>query len=123
MENTMSNTKHTPTPWWIAQSAGPGILAIDATDPQDGQLFAVCEIFGINDMRENSPVAEANAAFIVKACNSHDQLIAELQNGRVAIDVLMAQLIEVDPSFKPTESAAWPRLVAIKDALEAVEAA
>jgi len=61
--------------------------------------------------------------FIVRACNSHEQLVAALRDGRVAIDVLMAQLIEVDPSFLPTKSAAWPALVAIKAALEAAEAA
>jgi hypothetical protein len=52
----------------------------------------------------------------------HEQLVDALRKGRVAIDVLMAQLIEVDPSFKPTQSAAWPALVAIKAALEKVEA-
>jgi hypothetical protein len=86
MENEMSNAKHTPTPWWVAQSAGPGILAVDAIDPADGNLFAVCEIFGINDMREHSPEAEANAAFIVRACNCHNQLVAALKALYDAVD-------------------------------------
>lgn len=50
------------------------------------------------------------------------QLMTALRAGRVAIDVLMASLIEADPSFRPTQSPAWPALVAIKSALDAAEA-
>jgi hypothetical protein len=46
------------------------------------------------------------------------QLVAALRDGRVAIDVLMARLIEVDPSFLSTRSPAWPALMAIKAALD-----
>jgi hypothetical protein len=50
------------------------------------------------------------------------QQVAALRDGRVAIDVLMARMIEVDPSFLPTRSPAWPALVAIKAALDVAEA-
>jgi hypothetical protein len=129
----MSDTKHTPTPW---KAEGEGRIYAES----DGMHLASVWMRFVSDqradgeswleMRERTqPMRDAanaevhaNAAFIVRACNAHEQLIDTLRQGRVAIDVLMAQLIEVDPSFKPTQSAAWPALVAIKAALEKVEA-
>ena len=70
---------------------------------------------------EKSFRAKATPAAVAALIASHEQLVEVLRAGRVAIDVLMAQLIEVDPSFVPTQSAAWPALVAIKAALDVVE--
>lgn len=63
-----------------------------------------------------------NAIVHGKLTAREKQLVAALRDGRVAIDVLMARLIEVDPSFLPTRSPAWPALVAIKAALDVAEA-
>jgi hypothetical protein len=110
--------KHTPTPWRVVNGSliKDELMPFDR-DERDTVLIATTA--------GNAPaaLAEANAAFIVRACNSHEQLAAALRCGRVAIDVLMAQLIEADPSFMPTKSAVWPSLVAITDALAVVEAA
>jgi hypothetical protein len=106
MEKNMSNTKRTPLPWHVTVERNSTVF-IDGADERVAFAFPGFQ--------------HANAAFIVRAVNAHDKLIDALRQGRVAIDVLMAQLIEVDPSFKPTQSAAWPALVAIKAALEKVE--
>jgi hypothetical protein len=122
MEKKMSNAAHTPTPWDMDESG----VRINA-DNGCATTIAFCAGItpGTNwsgtDYATHSH-AKANAAFIVRACNVHEQFVDALRKGRVAIDVLMAQLIEVDPSFRPTQSAAWPALVAIKAALEKVEA-
>lgn len=116
----MSNTKHAPTPWSATEhswaltgiySSSEHIAALDISDDatEDNQA-------------ELEARMAANAAFIVRAVNSHDHLLQTLRDGRVAIDVLMARLIEVDPSFLPTQSPAWPALVAIKAALDTAEA-
>jgi hypothetical protein len=117
MENRMSNTKHTPTPWFTQRDSWSTVYIEARIRPGTLQEIAAC-----GPTENGSDEQEANAAFIVRACNAHEQLVDALRQGRVAIDVLMAQLIEVDPSFKPTQSAAWPALVAIKAALEKVEA-
>lgn len=58
-------TKHTKTPWLVASGSGRTIIT-------DGRIPAVAETHGDD--------AEGNAAFIVRACNAHDDLvrIAEL---------------------------------------------
>ena len=61
--------KHTPTPWsfgsqFIAKHVGPSVLDYEhiATIP--------------DHLQSDDPQWEANAAFIVQACNSHDDLVA-----------------------------------------------
>jgi hypothetical protein len=61
----MSDTKHTPTPW--GESNYPG----DIVD-SDGELLATA--YSMDD----GICAGANAAFIVRAVNSHEQLVAAL---------------------------------------------
>lgn len=112
----MDTSKHTPTPWMKADFPGSFRTFISSTD---GKLLA--NAYHMDDGGDET--AEANAALIVRAVNSHEQLVAALRGARVAIDVLMAQLIEVDPSFMPTKSAVWPQLVAINHALAAAGAA
>jgi hypothetical protein len=84
MENDMA-TKHTPTPWFPGRTFGRGISTVDAIDPADGQLFAVCEVFGVNKMDEACEVSNANAAFIVRAVNSHERLVAALREAEGVI--------------------------------------
>lgn len=61
----MTNTKHTPTPWWHTQS---GIVV------GDGRI--------ITDCQESAPFDDmkANAEFIVRAVNVHDELVAALMD-------------------------------------------
>jgi hypothetical protein len=65
----MSTTKHTPTPWSKSRIASHA--------PQ-------FSIYGDDDARDLAVVgyvenAEANAEFIVKAVNHHDELVAALE--------------------------------------------
>jgi hypothetical protein len=75
-------TAHTPTPWQYDEDAlhvfvnGSGV---------EGDGAVICEVwpgFGSGESKER----EANAAFIVRACNAHDDLVAALR-GLVNADV------------------------------------
>ena len=66
----MSRTlMHTSLPWAVAETEG-GFLVIRADD-RDRTLL--CDIFG------TGPEARANAAFIVRACTSHHELVEALR--------------------------------------------
>jgi hypothetical protein len=119
MSNTRNTAQHGSTPIKFGKTSPEQRMVLDAKGKYvcNVQIHQTPRSFGLFD----EPQREANADFIVRACSSHDQLVAALRDGRVAIDVLMARLIEVDPSFVPTQSPAWPVLVAIKGALEAAE--
>ncbi len=65
----MSETEHTPTPWAVC------------LNPPNPQWFAEITIYDIAGDRRVADVAslmapsKANAEFIVRACNAHDQLV------------------------------------------------
>ena len=64
----MKTQKHTPTPWKLDKW---GLIQGDNTD-----------IANTNDTWVDEGVAEANAAYIVKAVNSHEALLKALKNMR-----------------------------------------
>lgn len=78
---------HTPTPWYVNRFKG------------DSYRITQHELGGPKEDRIADGIkSEANAAFIVRACNSHDALVAMLsviRNGgtptRQSIDKLLAQ--------------------------------
>lgn len=120
----MSNTKHTPTnpPWKLERLTGRGHCNVGIR--VRGELVSGYAAF-INTRWAHPLQAaeqEANAAFIVRAVNSHEQLVAALRGAHGAIDALMAGVIELDPSFMPTKSTIWPALTACAAALAAAEA-
>jgi len=86
--------KHTPTPWTVQQSDHVGGLLIK---PVPGQVVAQCD--------EGSEM-EANAAFIVRAVNAHDDLVAALKNcapyyavmGEATIFAIEAALKKAEPT-------------------------
>jgi hypothetical protein len=64
---------HTPTPWQIEERDCGGYKLADA----DGEFLSyLCQSRYPDDRKDDE--AEANAAFIVKACNAHDELVAAL---------------------------------------------
>lgn len=76
----MSEQKHTPTPWTVGpanqkahEDSHAGIHGADG--------FIVAEVQA--DVEELP--AGANAAFIVKACNSHDALVEALKELRFSL--------------------------------------
>ena len=56
--------KHTATPWEVYGNAWYGIKSDN---------IRIAAIFGLEE-------EQANAAFIVKACNAHDELLAALKD-------------------------------------------
>jgi len=62
-------TEHTPTPWEIGISHTEEIAI---RHPEGDCIATVC------DLLEGE--AQANASFIVRACNSHDELVACLED-------------------------------------------
>lgn len=71
----MTNTKHTPTPWAI-------VPTVDCTRHN---IFgrAVNQEYHIGTLQGGSikdvDIAKANAAFIVRACNAHEELTEALK--------------------------------------------
>lgn len=75
----MTQVQHTPTPWsveqpneqtpnlWIVAAGNPGIAKIETCDYDDGKGHRI------------TGEDQANAAFIVKAANSHQALVNALQ--------------------------------------------
>lgn len=71
---------HTPTPWQIGITLYP---YVHFYGPSDVAGFSVAIGSCVTSFgKEND---EANAAFIVKACNAHDELVAALENVRSII--------------------------------------
>lgn len=64
----MSETKHTPTPWKYLANVGPTKIVLLE---QNGDTIFEC----IKNTRDSR--MEANAAYIVKACNSHEKLVRD----------------------------------------------
>lgn len=60
-----------PTPWRVHRFSS-GTIRIMAGDP----AVAVCELMLLDDP---DPFAEANAEFIVRACNAHDEMLEALR--------------------------------------------
>ena len=71
------NAKHTPTPWSIVpQNDGSSIIAKMHEDASKG-FRIVCHAWLRRDSQAED---QANAAFIVRAVNAHDDLVAALSN-------------------------------------------
>jgi hypothetical protein len=68
MENTMSNTKHTPLPWLLHSEYSTVVMT-------PGRAI-IADTLGIDF---DADTDRANAAFIVRACNSHEQMVAALR--------------------------------------------
>lgn len=63
---------HTPTPWHFSETTWPDNIETINVAAEDG--YHVCKVssrYSTDGCSEN----EANAVFIVRACNSHDKLV------------------------------------------------
>jgi hypothetical protein len=104
--NLTPASKHTPGPWQVSGVRHKGDLKLgnDArlhmVGPDDD---AVAGVF----FHMQTGVGWADARLIAAAPELLDALYVQ----RSAIDILMARLIEVDPSFRPTKSEVWPMLL------------
>ncbi len=76
----MSDAKHTPTPWIAVQSAAHGIHCnIAGTGGRIGGTTEAGLIAHVKCIPAAWGDAQANADFILRACNSHDALVAALE--------------------------------------------
>jgi len=75
---TKNLTLHTPTPWAVQENGFKTqfIYGSDATQKKSPMGVAYNELVAGGD--HPSTLNAANAAFIVKACNSHDALVKAL---------------------------------------------
>ncbi len=73
--------KHTPTPWRHARAVSGHQAIYDA----DGKELLVRFGEGQDEFWKQPKNAKANAAFVVRAVNAHDGLVAALKN--VAMDM------------------------------------
>ena len=77
---------HTPGPWLLSGNNRTVGFYRTLRDRESGteipQFCAVANVF------ERTGDTEANAAFIVRACNSHDDLVAAARSAELILDVL-----------------------------------
>ena len=74
---------HTPTPWnmkiWDYSLATPPRKELNIENNASLIATLQCDFVGDNPFIIPMAEAEANAAFIVRCCNSHDQLVNLLE--------------------------------------------
>lgn len=75
--------KYTPTPWAVVyRETGPCITMTEGTRKNSGVPYLALEdiatVAPIKRALLNPAERDANAAFIVRACNSHDALVEAL---------------------------------------------
>ncbi len=80
----MSDTKHTPIPWSIKYEGAPEIWTVDRTKPIADAAWD--EDYYPDDGLPTQAEVEANAEFICKACNHHDELVGMVECCIAAMD-------------------------------------
>ena len=92
-------TRHTPTPWYTGKysmqcgAAADHIYSRQSREPSEG--IARCYAW------VGRGEAEANASFIVRACNAHDELVEALKDAafslsKIAVMRTVAEYDEAD---------------------------
>ena len=81
----MANMNHTPTPYTIEADTDP----ITITGREGMEVIADCGSSKI-------PSNQRNAAFIVRACNAHDELVATLER----VEGILSVILSVDTSTR-----------------------
>ena len=73
---------HTPTPWRANESvfSANGMTELHIGTPE----MTACVVY-VDKAAPYAATQEANAAYIVKACNSHAQLVAALRTAATAL--------------------------------------
>ena len=85
--------KHTPTPW--------NVIIDDKLIYIDSDLDNICDLyhFGFASIPVTKDNAEANAQFIVKACNAHDKLVEALEDMVKVFEYCSADYDDSDKVF------------------------
>lgn len=96
---------HTPTPWYTGEGKAARIVYA-----QHG--FAVADATIYHARIEPVMEAEENAAFIVRACNAHDDLVAALQAAVARVEIANAEGDPIMSAWLPDARAALAKAVA-----------
>jgi len=88
--------KHTPTPWTAHNRLKTTMPASMLITAENGEI-------GVARVLDNGKQTEANAAFIVTACNAHAALVEAAQ---LALIMLEAHSLDLLPNGKPCHAAA-----------------
>ena len=95
--------EHTATPWkYDEDSRWPNYLMGHEANPSNGWISRVARI---------EYLSKVDAEFIVRACNTHDELVEVLKGARLAI---------TDPNLGPSRNG--PALYIIEQAIAKAEA-
>lgn len=96
------NSNHTPTPYHVGEGKASIII-------YDSRGNAIADAKTFHGKHEDGQ-AEANAAFIVRACNSHAELLEALETLLKQYDILLDELTE-------EEFSGYPEVIAARAAL------
>lgn len=83
MDISKQEVKHTPTPWFAQRQGSSTVYIESRIRPGTLQEVAAC-----GPTEAGSEQQDANAEFIVRACNAHEQLVAALRDLEVAANSL-----------------------------------
>lgn len=72
--------QHTPTPWTVDRN---GTIRASSTGPLSNPVHAA------TIANNNDELMEADAQFIVRACNAHDELITQLRDSQERIEATL----------------------------------
>lgn len=101
---------------WMTTKAGPVMQGYSQGDAifsiEHNTLIAGC----FSDVRGGADVAEANAAFIVTACNSHDPMLADIKALREALRLYLSTYVDTQSNPTPVQEVAV--MVKTRDALQ-----
>ncbi|HET9864077.1 MAG TPA: hypothetical protein VFP37_11580 [Steroidobacteraceae bacterium] len=84
-----SKTEHTPTPWGVALDTD-GFTNIVSPNADGTLELMIAECYGPQDIQE------ANAAFIVEACNQHSTLLSRIDALRAGLEKLVKEFDDLD---------------------------
>ena len=102
LERMDSNMNHTPTPWKLNKAGSQKTIYINTAD-EEGLYLA--------DLQncQGTETTEANAEFIVRACNSHDDLVKALKEVKEQI----GEVFYSQKQDNPEHDAAIDRIVSV----------
>lgn len=85
----MTKIDHTPTPWLIHSDNNPFTIIANIDGLFRFETVADCDVNSASPLTVDD--CKANAAFIVKACNSHEEILAVLQELYDAVGNIRAE--------------------------------
>lgn len=88
--------QHTPVPWVSQMGVGCGILY--NIGPEDSR--PVLGVFHAPDKKQPILIAQANAEFIVRACNQHEDLLAQVEFASTCNAELRSRITELASALK-----------------------